>query len=81
MTPRTHTRGHGHMMRTYRGCDVMFRAGVAIGAAWLYLRTLIVTPPGVDPQAWMIFAWTGWVFVAMVWTGAIATMMAYLRER
>jgi hypothetical protein len=78
---RRHGHGHGHMMRTYRASDVVFRVGVATGAAWVYLRTLIVTPPGVDPAAWQVFAWTGWLFVAMTWVGAVATTIAYMRER
>lgn len=74
-------RGHGHMYRTYRLADVLFRCGAALAVTWLYLRTLLVIPPGIDPQAWALFAWTGWPFVLMVWVGALATLIAWRREQ
>jgi hypothetical protein len=71
----------GHRFRTYRGADVVFRLGAAVGAVWVYLRTLFVVAPGTDPVAWHIFAWTGWPFVLAVGIGAIATLVAWIREQ
>lgn len=76
-----HGYGHGHMMRTYRAIDVVSRIGVALTVTWIYLRTLVVVPPGVDRGSWELFAWTGWPPVLLVWVGAVATFVAYLRER
>lgn len=75
------SRGHGHMYRTYRLGDVLFRSGVALTAAWIYLRTLLVVPSSTDMQAWTVFAWTGWPLVLLIWIGAISTVASYLRER
>lgn len=72
---------HGHRWRTYRLADVMFRSGVALVAAWIYLRTLLVVPAGTDAAAWTVFAWTGWPLILLIWIGAISTIIAYRRER
>lgn len=73
--------GHGHMLRTYRAVDVVFRIGVALTVTWVYLRTLVVVPANVDLGGWWLFAWTGWLPVLLVWVGAVATFLAYVRER
>jgi hypothetical protein len=78
---RMERHGHGHLLRTYRLGDVVFRAGVAFTAAWIYLRTLFVVAPGTSRTAWLIFAWTGWPLVLLTIAGAVTTTMAYLRER
>lgn len=72
---------HGHRWRTYRLGDVLFRSGVALAAAWIYLRTLFVVAPGTDPEAWLVFAWTGWPMILLIWIGTISTIAAYMRER
>jgi hypothetical protein len=71
----------GHVYRTYRWSDVVFRLGVAFAVGWVYLRTLLVVPAGVDPWFWDLFAWTGWPFVLAVWAAAISTTLAWARER
>lgn len=81
MPNRGHGHGHGHVMRTYRMSDVVFRTGVALTITWIYLRTLVVVPSGVDRDSWRLFALTGWPLVLMIWVGAIWTVVAYVRDR
>lgn len=71
----------GHQFRTYRFADVLFRVSGALLAAWLYLRTLIVVPPSIDPEAWWIFAVIGAPLVLAILVAAVATTIAYMRER
>lgn len=71
----------GHQFRTYRLADVLFRVSGALFAAWLYLRTLVVVPLSIDPEAWWIFAVTGAPLVLAILAAAAATTIAYVRER